>query len=158
GEIPIEALELLRELNLGTYDRIVNTSHAPLGCWLGGAIPCSNSDARYGGVIRGRECLYFGPASAYRIAMLQFREQNLFNLVDLIRAAPGVAPATQLPHLYANRSADLPFALPSGRKVAFNPGASDAARCWPVENFARLAESFSAAGFVPLLVGAPSDR
>src|SRR5262249_32116884 len=121
-------------------------------------IPCSNPDARYGGVIRDRECLYFGPASAYRIAMLQFREQNLFNLVDLIRAAPGVAPAIQRPHLYANCSVDLPFALPSGRKVAFNPGASDAARCWPVENFARLAESFSAAGFVPLLVGAPSDR
>jgi hypothetical protein len=108
-------------------------------------------------VIRDRECLYLGAASTHRIAMLQFREQNLFNLVDLIRAAPGIAPTSAQPRLYANQSAELPFALPPGRKVALNPGASEAARCWPAENFASLAEALSSAGFVPLLVGAPSD-
>lgn len=150
GKIPAEAHELLAALRLPLYDRIINASHAPLGAWLAGAIPCANPNAHYGGIIRDRECLYLGAGSAYRIAMLQFREQNLFNLVDLIRAAPGIA-------LYANQSAELPFALPPGRKVALNPGASEAARCWPAESFARLAEALSAADFVPLLVGAPCD-
>jgi hypothetical protein len=158
GKIPPEAHELLADLQLPYYDRIINASHAPLGCWLAGAIPCTDPDARYGGVIRDRECLYFGSASTYRIALLQFREQNLFNLVDLLRAAHGAAPPIQRPCLYANQSANLPFELPAGRKVALNPGASEAARRWPAENFARLAEALSVAGFTPLLVGAPSDR
>jgi ADP-heptose:LPS heptosyltransferase len=158
GKIPAEAHELLADLRLPLYDRIINASHAPLGCWLAAAIPCTNSGARFGGIIRDRECLYFGPASVYRVALLQFREQNLFNLVDLLRAAHGVVSSAQQPCLYTNRSADLPFALPAGRKIALNPGASEAARCWPAENFVRLAEALSAAGFVPVLVGAPSDR
>src|ERR1700722_18236500 len=152
GKIPAEAHELLADLQLPYYDRIINASHAPLGCWLAGAIPCTDPDARYGGVIRDRECLYFGSASTYRIALLQFREQNLFNLVDLLRAAHGAAPPIQRPCLYANQSANLPFELPAGRKVALNPGASEAARRWPAENFARLAEALSVAGFPPLLV------
>jgi ADP-heptose:LPS heptosyltransferase len=157
GKIPAEAHELLAALRMPLYDRIINASHAPLGCWLAAKIPCANPNARCGGIIRDRECLYLGAASAYRIAMLQFREQNLFNLVDLIRAAPGIAPTNAQPCLYANQSADLPFALLPGRKVALNPGASEATRCWPAENFARLADALSVAGFVPLLVGAPSD-
>ncbi len=158
GKIPPEAHELLADLQLPYYDRIINASHAPLGCWLAGAIPCTNPAARYGGIIRDRECLYFGLASTYRVALLQFREQNLFNLVDLIRASYGAAPPIQRPCLYANRSADLAFALPASRKIALNPGASEAARRWPAENFARLAEALSVAGFAALLVGAPSDR
>jgi ADP-heptose:LPS heptosyltransferase len=157
GKIPAEAHELLAALRLPLYDRIINASHAPLGAWLAGAIPCANPNARYGGIIRDRECLYLGAPSAYRVAMLQFREQNLFNLVDLIRAALGIAPTRTQPRLYANQSAELPFALPPGRRVALNPGASEIARCWPAEKFASLAEALSTAGFVPLLVGAPSD-
>jgi ADP-heptose:LPS heptosyltransferase len=158
GEIPSEAHELLADLQLPLYDRIINASHAPLGCWLAGAIPCANPSARYGGVIVDRECLYFGAASAYRVALLQFREQNLFNLVDLIRAIPGVPPQDTQPRLFVDQAADLPFALPAGRKIALNPGASESTRCWPAENFSGLAEALSNAGLVPILVGAPSDR
>jgi ADP-heptose:LPS heptosyltransferase len=157
-KIPALAFDLLADLRLPLYDRAINASHAPLGCWLAAEIPCADPSARYGGIIRAGECLYFGTASAYRIAMLQFREQNLFNLVDLIHAIPGIPTQDAQPCLYANQSPELPFALPRGRKVALNPGASEAVRCWPAENFARLAEALSAAGFVPLLVGAPSDR
>jgi ADP-heptose:LPS heptosyltransferase len=157
-KIPAEAFDLLAALRLPLYDRIINASHAPLGCWLAAEIPCADPSARYGGIIRDGECLYLGAASAYRIAMLQFREQNLFNVVDLIRAIPGILPQNAQPRLYAKQSSELLFALPRGRGVALNPGASEAARCWPAENFARLAEALSAAGFVPLLVGAPSDR
>ncbi len=140
GEIPAEAYELLADLELPLYDRIINASHAPLGCWLAGAIPCTNPSARFGGVIVDRECLYLGAASVYRVAMLQFREQNLFNLVDLIRAIAGVAPPSVPARLYVNQSAELPFALPAGRLVALNPGANEATRCWAAENFARLAD------------------
>jgi ADP-heptose:LPS heptosyltransferase len=158
GEIPAEAHDLIADLQLPHYDRIINASHAPLGCWLAAAIPCANPNARYGGIIRDRECLYLGPANSYRVALLQFREQNLFNVADLLRAAHGAALPNLRPCLYANRCADLPLALPVGRKVALNPGASEVARCWPAGNFVRLAEALSAAGFAPLLVGAPSDR
>jgi heptosyltransferase-1 len=158
GNIPVEAHELLADLELPLYDRVINASHAPLGCWLAATIPCANPGDRYGGVILDRECLYFGPASAYRVASVQFREQNLFNLVDLIRAIPGPATPSAHRRLYVNQAAALPFALPAGRRVALNPGASEPARCWPAENFARLAEALSTAGFAALLVGAPSDR
>ncbi len=158
GRIPTEAHELLVDLQLPTYDRVIHASHAPLGCWLAAASPCTNASGRFGGVILDRECLYLGAASVYRVALLKFREQNLFNLVDLTRAIPGVAPHNVPPRLYVNQSAGLPFALPAGRLVALNPGASEAKRCWAAENFARLAEAISVAGFTPVLVGAPSDR
>ena len=158
GKIPVEADELLTGLQLPRYDRIVNASHAPLGCWLAGAIPCTNADARSGGIICDRECLYRGPANVYRVAQLQFREQNLFHVVDLLRGAWEAEPKRKRPRLYTNRAADLRFALPQGRKVALNPGASDAGRCWPAENFARLAEALCAAGFTPILVGELSDH
>ena len=141
ARFPAEAYVLLADLELPLYDRVINASHAPLGCWLAGAIPCTNPSARFGGVIVDRECLYLGAASVYRVAMLQFREQNLFNLVDLIRAIAGGAPPSVPARLYVNQSAELPFALPAGRLVALNPGANDATRCWAAENFARLAES-----------------
>jgi hypothetical protein len=46
GKIPVEAYELLADLQLPLYDNIINASHAPLGCWLAGAIPCLNLNAR----------------------------------------------------------------------------------------------------------------
>ena len=158
GEIPAEVDELLADLDLPLYDRVIHASHAALGCWLAAAIPCTNPSARFGGVIVDRECLYLGAASAYRVALLQFREQNLFNVVDLLRALPGLKLANARPRLYVDQAVELPFALPAGRRVALNPGASEAARCWPAENFARVADALSDAGFVTVLVGVPSDR
>jgi hypothetical protein len=121
--------------------------------------------------------------------MVGFREQNLFNVVDLMRCAAcanrntpkaGTSPEitwTQSSakagasgastarrntpndaNLHMNTSTALPFALPSGRKVALNAGASEKGRRWPAEYFARLAEGLAALGFAPILVGAPSDR
>jgi ADP-heptose:LPS heptosyltransferase len=48
GAIPDEARRLLARLNLPRYHRVINASHAALGCWLAGEIPC---DAREGGII-----------------------------------------------------------------------------------------------------------
>jgi ADP-heptose:LPS heptosyltransferase len=155
--IPPEAFEMLRELRLPRYDRVINASHAPLGCWIAGHIP---SELTEGGVIDDRgECLYHGPAHAYRVALLAFREQNWFNVVDLLRSATKRRIMSKpRPRLYVNTSRALPFALPPGRKVALNVGASERHRCWPPTHFARLAEYLNARGMVPILVGAPSDR
>jgi Glycosyltransferase family 9 (heptosyltransferase) len=57
-----------------------------------------------------------------------------------------------------NASSALPFALPTGPKVALNVGASETGRQWPAEYFAMLAGGLAARGFAPILVGAPSDR
>lgn len=157
GEIPNKASEFLAGLCLPQYDRIINASHAALGCWLAGHIPCVQ---REGGVIGdSRECLYEGVAHTYRVALLGFRERNWFNLVDLLRCSAenrmnpqnGVRP-------FVSTAPGLSFPIPPGRKVALNVGASEAPRRWPPEHFAALAEGLAASGFVPILVGAPSER
>jgi hypothetical protein len=65
-KIPAGAFDLLADLRLPLYDRVINASHAPLGCWLAAEIPFANLDARYGGIIRDRECLYFGARKRLR--------------------------------------------------------------------------------------------
>jgi hypothetical protein len=156
GRVPIEASAFLRELCLPQYGRIINASHSALGCWLAAHIPC---ERREGGVIDSTECLYEGPAHIYRVAQLGFRERNWFNLVDLLRCS---AEARTMPlpcsRPFVEASEKLSFALPPGRKVALNVGASEPQRRWPPAHFARLAETLTAAGLVPILVGAPSER
>lgn len=157
GQVPSEAGSFLDGLRLPKYDRIINASHSALGCWLAGHIPC---ERREGGVIGDtRECLYEGPAHAYRVALLGFRERNWFNLVDLLRSS---AETRAVPHEgsypFVNTAPELSFAIPQGRKVALNVGASETHRRWPLEHFAALADSLTEAGLVPILVGAPSER
>jgi ADP-heptose:LPS heptosyltransferase len=175
GRIPPEAAQLLEQLQLPRYDRVINTSHAALGCWLTAQVSAAE---REGGVItREGECLYEGLAQTYRVAMLGFREQNWFNIVDLMRCAaraghtttgsglryadagpnPVWATSARDSRLYLNAAAHLPFALPAGPIVALNIGASEKGRRWPAEHFARLADGLIAHGLVPILVGAPSD-
>jgi ADP-heptose:LPS heptosyltransferase len=157
GRIPKEAPALLDALNLPQYGRVIHASHAALGCWLAGHISC---EQREGGIIGDAgECLYEGAAHTYRVALLAFRERNWFNVVDLIRcSAERCTPPQPASRPYVSTSERLSFALPAGRKVALNVGASEPHRCWPPEHFARLAEALTAAGLTPILVGAPSER
>jgi ADP-heptose:LPS heptosyltransferase len=157
GKTPAEASVFLKGLDLPQYNRIINTSHSALGCWLTGHIPCKR---REGGVIGDTgECLYEGMAHTYRVAQLGFRERNWFNLVDLLRCSAKhrtMPQPTSRP--FVNTSEGLSFVPPPGRRVALNVGASEPHRRWPQENFARLAEDLTTAGLVPILVGAPSER
>jgi ADP-heptose:LPS heptosyltransferase len=157
GNVPEEARWFLKKLDLPRYKRVINASHSALGCWLAGHIECSQVE---GGVIGDTgECLYEGMAHTYRVALLGFREKNWFNLVDLLRCSAGsgaVPEAGARPYL---RTAErLNFAVPAGRKVALNVGASEEPRRWPQTHWAMLAEGLTGAGFVPMLVGAPSER
>jgi hypothetical protein len=59
-----------------------------LGCWLAEQVKAAQKD---GGVITSQgEWLYLGNWHTYLVALLGFREQNWFNLVDLYRCS---APA-----------------------------------------------------------------
>jgi hypothetical protein len=56
-----------------------------LGCWLAEQVNAAQKD---GGVITSQgEWLYLGNWHTYLVALLGFREQNWFNLVDLYRCS-----------------------------------------------------------------------
>jgi ADP-heptose:LPS heptosyltransferase len=162
-QIPPAAWHCLRSLELPHYDHVINASHAALGCWLAGEI---SSTTREGGVINRRgECLYDGGAHAYRVAMIGFRRQNRFNIVDLLRCSgpPGVRHAIPKLHVDIAIARELPFVLPlsptpKGSRIALNVGANEKHRCWPPQHFARLAAALHEFDCSPILVGAPSDR
>jgi heptosyltransferase I len=160
-QIPPAAWACLRNLELPHYDRVINASHAALGCWLAGEISCA---VREGGVInRQGECLYDGGAHAYRVAMLGFRRQNWFNVIDLLRCAGPPGTRHTSPKLYVATARELPFVLPllpapNRYRIALNVGANEKHRCWPPQHFAQLAAALHEFGCSPILVGAPSDR
>jgi hypothetical protein len=73
-QIPGQAAQLLQQLQLPRYDRVINASHAALGCSRTAEI---SAGQREGGLItRDGECLYEGAAQTYRVAMVEFRERT----------------------------------------------------------------------------------
>lgn len=150
-----EAQQVLRQLDLPVYDRVINCTYSALASWLA---PRMTRHEVAGAAILGKEWLYRHDAHIYLAARYFFRNENWFNLVDLWRASARVArrPVTGArPH--AATDADLPFSLPIGRIIALNPGSHGSQRRWGAAEFAALAESLYGQGFVPILVGAPSD-
>lgn len=91
-----------------------------------------------------------------------------FNIVDMFRAAAGLshdAPLRGLrgpdPAALERGAAMLEERAPRERKgfVAFQLGASEARRQWPVEHFAALgAALWRETGLVPMLLGSPAER
>jgi ADP-heptose:LPS heptosyltransferase len=159
GDVPREAHAALRDLALPVYDRIVNCSYSPLGAFVA---QNARSKSVTGPVITSDgEILFHHSAQIYLCARASFRDQNWFNLVDLWRAS-GQPYKNKVRHFMARShvptASRLPFKVPPGRIVVLNPGSSDAVRRWPPSEFAILAEGLVSHGFVPALVGAPSDR
>jgi hypothetical protein len=104
------------------------------------------------------EVLFQHAAQVYLRARGHFRDQNWFNLVDLWRCtADRVAPPEKCARPFVATATDAPFQLPSGPRIALNPGSSESQRRWPVAQFAALAHRLAQDGFRPILVGAPSD-
>lgn len=139
------------------YDRILNFDHSRGAAWLCSRIPAGK---RQGGQMTPNGLLFFPDDwsnSLHAAAVCQ--QSNPFNLVDLQRgaAATGLIPAADA-HSFVAMAAELPFALPQGRIVAINPGASEDHRRWPATHFARLVEQLQTSGFTPVLTGAPADR
>ena len=150
-----DAQAILDLLELPHFDSLINLTHGALGCWLADRIP---ADKKEGGLITDAgDWLWQGAWHAYLLAMLDFRDHNQFNLVDLYRAAGpgGTVSANARP--FVAKAQGLPFSLPEGRLIALNPGASRANRRWPEASYAKLALELQRQGFVPILVGAPAD-
>ena len=89
--------------------------------------------------------------------MLDFRDQNQFNLVDLYRAAGPAGPVEATARPFLAKAQQLPITLPAGRLVALNPGASRDHRRWPEASYAALAMELQHQGLTPILVGASND-
>jgi ADP-heptose:LPS heptosyltransferase len=157
ASIPREAQDVLRDLALPGYDRIVNCTYSPIGAFIAKNTKSKNV---VGPVITfAGEILFHHPAQIYLCARANFRDQNWFNLVDLWRASgqPLSKNSFQV-RSHVPVASKLPFEIPQGRIVALNPGSSEAVRRWPPADFALLAERLVSHGLVPALVGAPSDR
>jgi ADP-heptose:LPS heptosyltransferase len=152
----MELVQAFDELGLPAYDSVLNCSYSPLAAWVSQR---TASKARLGATITDDgEVLFQHAAHVYLRARGHFRDQNWFNLVDLWRCtADRVAPPEKCARPFVATATDAPFQLPSGPRIALNPGSSESQRRWPVAQFAALAHRLAQDGFRPILVGAPSD-
>lgn len=150
-----DAQAMIDLLELPHFDSLINLTHGALGCWMADRIPATKKE---GGLITDTgDWLWQGAWHAYLLAMLDFRDQNQFNLVDLYRAAGPGGAVSPVARPYVAKAQRLPFSLPEGRLVALNPGASRANRRWPAASFAELVLELQRQGLTPILVGAPDD-
>ena len=149
------AESLITELALPAFDNLVNLTHGALGCWLADRIPARDKEGGF--ITAAGDWLWQGAWHAYLLAMLDFRDSNPFNLVDLYRAAGPGGPVDSAARPYVAKAQQLPFTLPAGRLVALNPGASRAQRRWPEASYAALAMALEHQGLTPILVGASTD-
>lgn len=142
-------------LGLPRYDWVINLSNHRCGAWLSQQVQAGR---RSGGVLAEGEWLFEGEWPTYLFALMEARQQNRFNLVDVWRGiAPGPIPGRETRAWMARE--DIPSDwLPEGPLVALNPGAHDPQRCWPAASFARIAEGVRKLGATPILVGSPEDR
>lgn len=139
------------------YDQVYNCCSQRFGAWLMQQMP---SASRRGGFFTPQgEWLYSGDWGPYLLSMLDYRAWNRFNLVDLFRAA---GPRSVFPHpgsrSYLAKDSSWVSGLGPGVHVGLNPGASEAHRRYPVHRFVELVQRCREAGWIPVLVGAPSDR
>ena len=155
NEPPDEAKAILEGLALPGFDALINLTHGALGCWLADRIPARQKEGGF--ITAAGDWLWQGAWHAYLVAMLDFRDQNQFNLVDLYRAAGPAGPVDAADRPYVARAQQLPIALPAGRLVALNPGASRDHRRWPAASYAALAMALQHQELTPILVGASAD-
>lgn len=145
--------ELVEVLCGERYDLVVNLVTSTLGAWL-----TTVAGPRFrAGLFVGadRSLLVEGPSHRYFVALLDFREENPFNLVDLFRGSVAEPHETLTPKMHV---ATVPVILPGGpQTVALNPGASHADRRWPLSSFAALADALTGEGLQVFLVGGPAD-
>lgn len=149
----------LQESGLGDYDEILDVSTQWLGYWVAREL---KAPTKAGGVLtRSNELLFDGDWPTYQAALLDFREWNRVNLVDLFR---GYSCSSRTPGAgfrpYLARDPHWVHGLGnSGRGfIGINPGASESQRRYPVEGFVAIIQGCLRLGYCPLLVGAPMDR
>lgn len=149
----------LQELGLGDYDEILDVSTQWLGYWVSREL---KAKAKIGGLLtRSNELLFEGDWAAYQAALLDFREWNRVNLVDVFRGycRSSKTPAAGFrPFLARDSRWDHGLGDPGPGFIGINPGASESQRRYPVEGFLAIIEGCLRLGYRPVLVGAPMDR
>src|SRR3989339_1219316 len=82
---PERAIALLQSLNLPSYDRIINLTHAEFGSWLAGRLTTKEIEGPY--ITPNGEWLFGGQWSNYLVALTEGRQYNQINLVDIYRGS-----------------------------------------------------------------------
>ena len=156
---PLRASEWIQDLGLSQYEEIHNVSAQWLGCWMMREL---SARQKIGGLLtRNGEWLFTCDWGAYQAALLDFRESNRVNLVDLFRGfAPGGTPPSPgfRPFLARDTSWSSGLSRSRGDLIGINPGASEPQRRYPAAGFVDLIRLCRALGYQPVLVGAPMDR
>lgn len=149
----------LLDSRLGDYDEILDVSTQWLGYWVAREL---KAQTKTGGVLtRSNELLFRGDWSTYQAALLDFREWNRVNLVDLFRGyacSSRTPPAGFRPYLARDPHWTHGLGSPGEGFIGINPGASESQRRYPAEGFLAIIHGCLRLGYHPVLVGAPMDR
>ena len=158
-DAPHSPSQWLRDSGLRDYDEIHDVSAQWLGYWVTREL---SAPTKVGGILtRSGELLFRGDWATYQTALLDFREWNRVNLVDLFRGyslssvtpGPGFRPYLARDPYWAHG-----LGSPGRGFIGINPGASESQRRYPVEGFMAIIQGCLRLGYHPVLVGAPMDR
>lgn len=170
GETPLAAYlkmdAFVRQLEEGEYDLLVNITCSGLSAFLASAMKFRDAAglvADGGGqrVIRTQWGQY-----VFSWFNDHIRKYNPINLVDIFTRLGGVMPdgkRVELTPTAAGEEAAEKFMTEHGlggkRLVGLQLGASEANRCWPIENFARISDRLQRElGVTTVLFGAPNEK
>jgi ADP-heptose:LPS heptosyltransferase len=158
GTDAVRAASALADLRLPAYSRVINLSHSPLSAWVSARIPAEGREGGY--FSTNGEWLYAGDWLTLVVALIDFRADNAFNIVDLYRASAGAPPPSADARLFMTsaESHHPSIPSPSGDFVALCPGAAPVDRRVPSTTFAGLVDALEARGVTTLLVGLDEDR
>lgn len=155
----------VRLLERDSYDMAVNLSCSRLSAYM---VSTMNA-GRINGItaLESGQRVINNPWSLYLFTLLfgSTRRLNRINLVDIFTRIGDAPPDGQPVELFettaGSRFAEAFLARhgAAGEKlVGLQLGASDAVRCWPAENFARLSDLLQQQGMRTVLFGVPKER
>lgn len=169
GDTPFVAYrqmeQFVRELEADSYDLLINITSSALSAFLSSVVRAREkvgivADSRGQKEIRGLWGLY-----VFSWFNDSLRKYNTINLVDVFTRLGGVRPdghRVELTPTAAGESfADeflMRHALSGARIVGLQLGASEANRCWPVENFAHLSDRLQEQGIRTVLFGVAAEK
>jgi ADP-heptose:LPS heptosyltransferase len=158
--------EFMQLLEADHYDLVVNLTCSKLSAYI-----CSLLDADYVSGITAQDNgqrVIQGEWGLYLFSLLygDSRRLSRINLVDIFTRMGGVSPDGQGVGLEETASAQA-FADQFVRSetdttrelVGIQLGASESARCWPLESFARLSDQLQETGrYQTILFGSPKEK
>ncbi|WP_298438398.1 glycosyltransferase family 9 protein [Geobacter sp.] len=170
GETPLAAYlkmdAFVRQLEEGEYDLLVNITCSGLSAFLASAMKFRDA-AGFIADERGQRVIW-SRWGQYVFSWFNdhIRKYNPINLVDIFTRLGGVLPDGKRVELSPTAKGEEAAArfvaerkLEGKRLVGLQLGASEANRCWPIENFARLSDRLQRElGVTTVLFGAPNEK